>query len=283
MNIFTHINPPSFLLISKYQWYWQTYKAFELPKKHYPAFIKDINLKKYKQTEELAWGCFNYIIAINKSEYNYIKEKVKPDIKVMFMPMGIPLDMWKYSYSATLPVRIGFYGGLNSTPNQKGALLCAKNIMPMIWTHYPNAELWLIGAKPPAIIKELELDTRIKVTGYVKDIATVLSSVKVMLCPWDDNATYGFRSRIIEVLALGVPIVASPSAIDGMELEVGKGIMLATSINEMIEKTMDLLSNESLLIEQSLLANRMVIEKFSYEATYLQGFHNISTQLIISE
>jgi len=49
----------------------------------------------------------------------------------------------------------------------------------------------------------------------------VLKTITVLLCPF--TGTYGFRSRVIEAMALGIPVVATPDAVHGMDLTIRKG------------------------------------------------------------
>jgi len=88
----------------------------------------------------------------------------------------------------------------------------------------------------------------------------------LILCPW--SGAYGFRSRIVEVMALGVPLVASPEAVDGMELESGRGIILANSDNAMAERALELLSAPDQLEAQSRLARSEMERLYSLENTY---------------
>jgi glycosyltransferase involved in cell wall biosynthesis len=138
--------------------------------------------------------------------------------------------------------------------------------MPRIWKRYPDAELWLVGSNPSERLRRLTSDSRVKVTGFVEKVQDVLCIMSLVLCPWSGN--YGFRSRIVEVMALGVPVVATPLAVDGMELESGRGIILADSDNALAERALELLSAPNQLAAQSRLARAEMERLYSLDNTY---------------
>ena len=94
----------------------------------------------------------------------------------------------------------------------------------------------------------------------------VLKTISVVLCPW--SGTYGFRSRLIEVMALGVPVVATPQAVFGMDVTENQGIFLEETPTELANSALMLLRGSDILKKQSALARKQVEEKFSYEVTY---------------
>jgi glycosyltransferase involved in cell wall biosynthesis len=138
--------------------------------------------------------------------------------------------------------------------------------MPLIWKRFPEAELWLVGSNPADRLRDLAADPRVKVTGFIEKVQEILSAMSLVLCPW--SGTYGFRSRIVEVMALGIPVVASPEAVDGMELESGRGIILADSDDALARKALELLSEPNQLAAQSRLARSEMERLYSLENTY---------------
>ena len=149
--------------------------------------------------------------------------------------------------------------------------------MPLIWRRFPDAELWLVGSNPSERLRRLTADSHVKVTGFVEKVQEVLSTMSLVLCPW--GGTYGFRSRIVEVMALGVPVLATPDAVDGMELVSGRGLMLAGSDDVMAAQAVELLSDEARLAEQSRLARSEMERLYSLENTYGRLMSDLRTWL----
>ena len=245
---------------------WQAYES-ELTNLA-PAWVKPFRKRRvraYRRREEAAWTEFDALIAISAGEAAYARS-VLPRKPIVVAPMGIDLTKWAYDWSPVTTPRVAFYGGLGGRLNCLSVLRCVQQIMPLVWRDVPDAEFWIIGANPPPEITALQANPRVHVTGFVRDVAKVLATMRVVLCPW--RGTYGFRSRLIEVMAVGVPIVATPDAVFGMGLEAGPGLLLAEQDPMLADHCRMLLGNLGMARSQSLRARQQVEREFSFEATY---------------
>ena len=230
-----------------------------------PAWVRRRLVARYRKREERAWARYDALIAVNRAEHGHASARVGRDIQLFHVPMGVQLDRWSYSWNPAHPPRIAYYGGLTSLHNQRSARECVLKIMPIVWKEYPTAEIWVVGSNPPRDILALASD-RVKVTGFVEDVGRTLGRVSAVLCPW--IGTYGFRSRVIEAMAIGIPVIATPDAIYGMDLDPGRGLILAENVKEMASKLLELLRDPTLARKHSLAARQQVAEKFSFAHTY---------------
>lgn len=246
----------------------------QLDQSHWiPKYLKQRLYKLYVSEEYNAWSKFDGIIAINKLEFEEIR-KYNTGKTLFYCPMGLDLKYWNYSYKPTDPVRFGFYGGLGSLVNQRQALFTANEIMPKVWNEIPSAELWIIGSNPSKELQNLAIqDFRIKVTGFIEDPRSTLSSLTAIFCPW--KGIFGFRSRIVEVMALGIPVIASPDAITGMGFEEGKGLLLANQPIEFSKMGFRFVFDQKFNREQSFEARLQVEDLFSTANTYQCLFQEI--------
>jgi glycosyltransferase involved in cell wall biosynthesis len=223
-------------------------------------------LRKYRAQEERAWSRFDGLITINREEHKYVEKTMSNGRRLFYAPMGIDLSEWPYSWKPGRLMRLAYYGGLGSRHNQRDALRCYEGIMPEVWRRWPDAELWLIGGDPSESIRALAANPLVNVTGFVKDVQSLLSSMSVVLCPW--TGTYGFRSRLIEVMSLGVPVVASSDAIYGMDLEHGKELLLGKDDSELAAHAISLLEDDSQSMAQSRCGRQAVELRYSIASTY---------------
>jgi len=245
---------------------WQAYERDMSDQPALPGWWKRYGLRQYKRREEDAWECFDGLITINKEEDRYVRSVVSGGKRFFYGPMGIDLNSWPYSWKPQEPARIAYYGSFESSHNQRYAMRCFRQIMPEVWSKFEHAELILIGDNPPRAIRALSSDPRVEVTGHVEDMQKALSNVSVVLCPWE--GTYGFRSRLVEVMAVGTPLVVSPDAIYGMGLDTDKGIFTGETDQELARGCIHLFRNPEFAKEQSRLAREQVEEHFSFDATY---------------
>jgi glycosyltransferase involved in cell wall biosynthesis len=224
-------------------------------------------VERYRAAEEHAWSRFDGLIAISEGERNYAQQKLRRGQVLFYAPMGIPLLAWPYCWVPAEPPRVAYYGGLGSPHNANDARRCYELIMPHVWFAFPKAELWIVGANPPPDLQRLpERDARVRVTGFVPRAQDVLKTISVLLCPF--TGTYGFRSRIIEAMALGIPVVATPDAVFGMGLEEQKGLFLAKDHEGIARAALRLLRDSAFARQQSRLAHGQVENQFSFEQSY---------------
>lgn len=245
---------------------WHSYAERLKHQRHAPLWLKRRALRNYKEREEDAWRKFDAVIAINREEQRYVRERVPASTEVFYGPMGTDITSWPYSWEPSRPPRLAFYGGMKNPANQRGALQCFQEVMPRVWRDFPEAEFWVVGGNPPDSIRAMTADPRVRVTGFVEDAPDVLRTMTAVLCPW--SGTFGFRSRLIEVMALGVPVVATPDAVHGMELAEERGLLLGLNSDELAGQAARLLKEEGFARKQSRLARLQIEGGFTVEATY---------------
>ena len=263
-SVFRRIGTPC--LLDMHNILWQDYARDVNASPRAPEFWKSRAIRRYREHEEHAWKKFDGLITINREEHDYVQRQNAGSSSLFYAPMGTDLSLWPYSWTPVQPIRLAYYGGLGSKHNQLDALRCYEKIMPEIWRSFPDAELWLIGSNPPQSLRTLASNPRVKVTGFIKDVQKLLSTMSVVLCPW--TGTYGFRSRLIEVMALGVPLVASSDAIYGMELEHGTDLLLGETDHDLASHALRLLNDEQSAVKQSQQARRNVERLYSLNSTY---------------
>jgi len=246
---------------------WQSYKKQLKRIKCLPQFVKDWSIKRYKDQEENIWNKFEGLIAINQTEFDYIKTNLNKKQDVILIPMGIDFSKWDIERKTSNPPRVGYYGGLGSIHNQRDALKCYRDIMPKGWEINPKIEFWIVGSNPPKEISELpKMDKRVHVTGFIMEPWEILKTMTVMVLPWE--GTYGFRSRIIEMIAIGIPIVTSKDAIDGMDIIIDNGMIIAKSIKQFSEKVILVIADQNLNKTMEIKCKKLVMKKFDLKHTY---------------
>ncbi|WP_406700188.1 glycosyltransferase family 4 protein [Singulisphaera sp. Ch08] len=271
--------------------YWHAYRCVESLRDLIPKFVLDMHnvlwvshaqklndrrdlpgpwkrwsVARYRTGEERAWRMFDGVIAINQEELKYASSVVNGCADMFYAPMGIDLGAWPYSWSPQRPARVAYYGGLGSPHNQQAALRCLDRIMPEVWDRAPETTFWLVGSNPQETLLKRSEDPRVRVTGFVEDVQQVLRTMTAVVCPW--SGPYGFRSRLVEVMALGVPVVTTLDAVSGMELENGQGILVGEADNDLARQVLRLLNDDDFAAEQSHRARSQVEGRYDVPNTY---------------
>lgn len=185
--------------------------------------------------------------------------------RMVVLPLGF--DEWSYSPEGTKakvnhPCLV-FSGAMNQAQSEDAALFLVQEVMPLIWKRSPQAQLYLVGARPSD--KLLALDgERIHVTGFVEDLASYLRAADVYVCPLRMGS--GMRTRIVEALACGCIMVATPEAVQGLSVTAEfPAWSEAVSANDFAKEVLRLIGVDG-CDELKRLSVRYVEEKFSWTA-----------------
>jgi glycosyltransferase involved in cell wall biosynthesis len=116
-------------------------------------------------------------------------------------------------------------------------------------------------------------DAGIRVTGYVEDVRVPLSRASVVVCPL--RFGYGIRGRIFELLSMNVPVVATPIAVAGMELEAGDGLLLAEGADAFAAAVADLLRDPERRAALGQRGREIAVQRMSIAATYDKLVENL--------
>ncbi len=219
--------------------------------------------RRYRAREEQGWRQFDLLIAINDAEGQIIADAIGLD--AWYVPMGVPLEEWPDRYEPTSPLHLAYFGAITSRQREREVLRTVRGVMPGVWEHAPHTELRVVGNGPGARVRELEADDRVQVTGYVDDVGAEIGSAVAMICPFVGQ--YGFRSRLVEILSSGTPIVATPDAVWGMSLGQDDGVFLGVTDEELAMHCVALLHDPDLRAAASVRA-RAAAKRFGFDETY---------------
>lgn len=102
-------------------------------------------------------------------------------------------------------------------PNRDALGWLLDEIMPAVWARAPEAILTLTGRGLPEGTGAGE--PRIEARGFVDDLAAVYAASDAVLVPLRQGG--GSPLKFIEALACALPVVATPKAAAGLELDAG--------------------------------------------------------------
>lgn len=135
------------------------------------------------------------------------------------MPSGVDIDFWQRSTRALGRSAIVFTGAMNYQPNIDAALFLINDIFPRIQAAHPEAELLIVGHSPVPALVAAGQRPGVTVTGFVDDVRPYLERAAVFAAPLRFGA--GIQNKVLEAMAMEVPVVATPLAADGLNTENG--------------------------------------------------------------
>ncbi|APU32463.1 hypothetical protein UYA_23060 [Ectopseudomonas alcaliphila JAB1] len=138
---------------------------------------------------------------------------------------------------------IVFVGGYQHTPNVDAVQYFAQEIMPLLRKQLPGVRFYAVGSKPPAAIQALASEDII-ITGFVEDLTLLLDNMRVSVAPLRYGA--GIKGKIGTAMAVGLPVVATSLAAEGMSLTNGENILVANGAEALADTLARIYQDEAL-------------------------------------
>lgn len=153
------------------------------------------------------------------------------------IPLGILAPSRPYD-AVGAEGRLLFIGNYAHSPNVEAVERLVRAVMPGVRSACPDAVLDVVGPHPLRTWLGLEA-AGIQVAGRVPAVEPFLDRAAVVVAPLASGG--GMRVKVMEALAGGKAVVASPLALEGLEVEDGVQVRVARTDAELIGATVALL------------------------------------------
>lgn len=184
-----------------------------------------------------------YCIVVVSEEDRIRCERRHPGRRVLVVPNGVDCRtiLPKPDHATTSPVLL-FTGDMGVERNIDAALLLASEVFPAIRREFPQAELRLVGRNPDQRVRRLA-GSGILVTGAVPDIRPHLRAATIYVAPHFTGS--GARTKLLEAMAGGLPIITTSIGIEGMKVQPGRDLLIADQPADMVESIQTLLASQA--------------------------------------
>ncbi len=187
--------------------------------------------------------------------------RISPDVNVLVVPNSLDENVVRPAPAATKPV-VGFIGTYSYTPNLQAAQFLAEQVLPRLLERVPNAILRIAGANMPMdVAAKLETFKNVEVLGQVADSGLFMNECAVLALPVFIRG--GVPLKVIEAMARGKAIVASPELIDGLVLADGEEMLIRYASDGFAAAIVSLLVDASLREQLGVRARATFVRDFS--------------------
>jgi len=160
-----------------------------------------------------------------------------------------------------------FVGNFAHRPNIDAVIYLCEEIFPMIHAEIQDIRLFVVGNNPPPEVRKFHSGNVI-VTGYVPDLTSYLTAVRVSVAPLRYGA--GMKGKIGEAMAAGVPVVTTSIGAEGMELVNGHNVLVADDPVEFARAVIRLYQDKLLWEKLSLNGQAIIRKLYSPDVTRLK-------------
>ena len=159
-----------------------------------------------------------------------------------------------------------FVGALDYRANLEGLEWFCDRAWPLIRSRCPNTRLKLVGSNPGTAARRLAVREGVELVGEVPDVRPHVAEADIVVIPL--RIARGIQNKVLEALAMGKAVVATPQAIEGLETRSGEHLFEATTPEAWSDAVCRLLSDAE---------DRARLGRAGRE--YVEQFHRWETQL----
>ncbi|MEX0866937.1 MAG: TIGR03087 family PEP-CTERM/XrtA system glycosyltransferase [Pirellulales bacterium] len=140
-----------------------------------------------------------------------------PNDRTLALPNGVDLEYFKPSGGPPAGGgKVVFLGVLDYGANVNGLEWFCRKVWPEVRRGEPSLTFQIVGRRPNAAVKQLgELDG-VELVGEVADVRQYLQAAEMVIAPL--QIARGIQNKVLEALAAGKPVVATPQALEGLPL-----------------------------------------------------------------
>ena len=184
----------------------------------------------------------------------------------VIIPNGVDLEYWKRRIANRQPNCLVFTGVMSYPPNEDAAIHLIQNILPLLQARQSDVELLIVGRNPtPALIEAARDHPEVTVTGLVEDVRPYLERASLFVAPL--RFASGMQNKILEALAMEVPVVTSSVAADGVQMDETSAppLRVADGAETFAAAILSLLANEEEQVRMATEGRRFVEARFDWD------------------
>lgn len=180
------------------------------------------------------------------------------------VPMGVRPEVLAYRGQAEEAGWIIMSGRMGYYPNRDAADYFARRVFPLLRRRDRSLQFIIVGTDPPRPVRRLEAIPGVHVTGYVEDPWNYVARACVSVAPIRMGA--GIQTKVLEAMALGKPVVASPLAVRGIEAGIdGSHFVVANDPEATADAIWGLLQDGERRSAIGRAASQLIREQYTWE------------------
>lgn len=193
-------------------------------------------------------------------------------VPIHVAPVGLETALVPDRSGAGMRETLVFLGALDWRPNLEGVRWLLDRVWPAIRAAVPEARLVIGGSNASSGLEKGLSGEGVTFVGRVPDAQAFIASGAAMVVPLLSGG--GMRVKILEAMALGVPVVSTRLGATGLDARDGIEIRLADEPETMAAACVGLLSDPTKAAELGRAGRKCVLARFDADliARDLIGF-----------
>lgn len=225
-------------------------------------YLKNEARKLRRLEAEACRRCTTNLVVSHLEEVR-LKE-VAEDARVDVVPNGVDVDYFRPRDLGKTQGQDGlvFVGRLSWYPNEDAMEWFLDEIWPLLVHAKDNRRITVVGDSPPSALRNYSGPGTVETTGFVPDVRPYMNRAQIYVCPIRTGG--GTRLKILDAMAMGMPIVATSMSVEGLGLSERQHFLRADSPVEFVEAINELEEDTVLRETLAVQARKEASRRFSW-------------------
>jgi glycosyltransferase involved in cell wall biosynthesis len=216
---------------------------------------------------------FRVCTVVSEQERGLLSQVAPKYQSVEVIPNFINLDEYDHVRVDPRPNQLIFCGPFRYFANHEAMVWFIQEVYPRIQAHVPEVSLVITGDHADL---PLPSASNVTLTGFMEDIRSLIASSSVSIVPLLSGG--GTRLKILEAMALGVPVVATSKGAEGLDIITDQHLLIADSPRAFADNVVRLLMDPAKGKEITARACQLVAEKYDW-AVVIPKFLELATRV----
>lgn len=238
------------------------------------------NLWKLRRFQQKALQHVDVVLSVSEEDAAFTRTRLpNPSTKVWVVPNGVDTEQLRPGGNEDRRDVVIFVGSMDIFMNIDAVGRFAQEIFPKVREVIPQAEFWIVGRNPASRVRALEALPGVRVTGSVDDVRPYYAQSKVAVAPFRYGG--GTKLKVLEAMALGVPVVATPIGCQGIKATHGQHlfIFIEEETRAFTQQVIHLLRDDELRRRTAVEARRLVEERYSWKSILKEPIRRLEGML----
>lgn len=219
------------------------------------------------QLEERSIASSQDALFVTSSSDALLFDELVPDVPKIVIPNGVDTNFYtpfetRRPASKETTSTLVFSGMMGYVPNYDGMLYFIDEILPLIQQKRPSVRLRIVGKNPPEILKRKK-NALIEITGFVEDVRPYIHQSDIYVVPLRMGG--GTRLKILQAMAMKIPIVSTTIGAEGLDAEDGVHLLLRDKPEDFANAVTELIENPTLRERLAENAYEFVREEYDWQ------------------
>jgi glycosyltransferase involved in cell wall biosynthesis len=238
---------------------WAGLRATPNPLRRWFASFNGENVKRF-QADLLTRA--HGLMCVSQVEADFMQERLSPSQMLRIVPNGVDTTFFQPTDRLAGSPTVLFVGSLNVARNIDAIRWFCEEMWAAVQRSVPGAELHIVGTHPTRAVRRLGRLPGVHVLGPVEDVRSQYEQAHVMIAPFRFGV--GTRLKILEAMAMGVPIVATPAGCCGIDVVNEQHVVLASRVADFVAGVVRVLTDDVLAHTLREEARRLVEQRFEW-------------------